>query len=66
VFADFCLTGLAALRSDGSRTSQGTVTDESGLAHTDAAVSVESIGTDAAGELYALGLEGQIWRLDPA
>lgn len=66
VFADFCLTGLAALRSDGSRTSQGTVTDESGLAHTDAAVGVESIGTDAAGELYALGLEGQIWRLDPA
>ena len=66
VFADFCLRGLAALRSDGSRTSQGTVTDESGLAHTDTAVSVESIGTDAAGELYALGLEGQVWRLDPA
>jgi glucose/arabinose dehydrogenase len=66
VFADFCLRGLDALRSDGSRTSQGTVTDESGLAGTDAAISVESIGTDAAGELYALGLSGQIWRVDPA
>ncbi len=66
VFADFCLRGLAALRSDGSRTSQGTVIDESGLAHTDTAVNVESLGTDAAGELYALGLEGQVWRLDPA
>jgi glucose/arabinose dehydrogenase len=66
VFADFCLRGLAALRSDGSRTSQGNVTDESGLAHTDTAVNVESIGTDAVGELYALGLEGQVWRLDPA
>ena len=66
VWGDFCAFGLDALRSDASTTSEGTVTDESPLAGTKSARQVESIGTDAAGEVYALSLTGTIWRLDPA
>jgi glucose/arabinose dehydrogenase len=60
LFTDFCDGRLRAIRADGGQTvDERTFDDVSG----DALV---SFGTDAAGEVYVVSLEGPIFRLDPA
>jgi len=58
VFADYCSGTIQALRlADGAVADQRTFDVE--------APGVSSFGTDNTGELYAVSLEGQLFRLDP-
>ncbi|QYG91693.1 PQQ-dependent sugar dehydrogenase [Iamia sp. SCSIO 61187] len=59
LFGDFCKPGLSAIRLDGDTVAETAVLD-------DAAATVVSVDTDAAGEVYVLSLDGVVARLDPA
>jgi glucose/arabinose dehydrogenase len=59
LFADYCLGAIEALRVDGDR----------GAAHRSlgsVVPRISSFGQDAEGELYAMSLEGPLYRLAPA
>jgi hypothetical protein len=58
VYGDYCLGALRALLQE-----NGAVADEQPLGPT--VPSLVSFGEDAAGELYALSLNGPVYRLDP-
>jgi glucose/arabinose dehydrogenase len=60
LFTDYCDGRLRAIRAAGGETvDERTFDDVSGN-------SLVSFGTDAAGEVYVLSLDGAIYRLDPA
>jgi len=60
LFTDYCDGRLRALRAAGGQTvDERTFDDVSGN-------SLVSFGTDGAGEVYVLSLDGAIYRLDPA
>jgi glucose/arabinose dehydrogenase len=60
LFTDYCDGRLRAIRAAGGQTvDERTFDDVSGA-------SLVSFGTDAAGEVYVLSLDGPIYRLDPA
>jgi glucose/arabinose dehydrogenase len=60
LFTDYCDGRLRAIRAAGGQTvDERTFDDVSGN-------SLVSFGTDAAGEVYVLSLDGAIYRLDPA
>jgi glucose/arabinose dehydrogenase len=60
LFTDYCDGRLRAIRADGGQTvDERTFDDVSGA-------SLVSFGTDAAGEVYVLSLDGPIYMLDPA
>ena len=58
VFADFCAGQLRALRQSG-----GQLVDERTFSNS--VRSLSSFGQDNAGELYALSLQGGVFRIDP-
>ena len=60
LFGDFCQGLLRALRASG-----GAVTEERTFDQANAG-SLVSFGVDADGEVYALSLDGTIYRIDPA
>ena len=69
LLSDLCKGGIRALRVEHDPADPGNighVVDHAQLLGTDGASQVISFGTDADGEVYALGLQGQVWRLDPA
>lgn len=66
LYSDLCRTGVYGLRSTTPDDGIGHVTDERKLASTPAINQVISFGTDAAGEVYLLSLDGVIRRIDPA
>jgi len=60
LFTDYCDGRLRAIRAAGGQTvDERTFDDVSGN-------SLVSFGTDAAGEVYVLSLDGAVYRLDPA
>ena len=59
LFTDFCDGRIRAVRAAGGQTVDQRTFDASGG-------DLVSFGTDAAGEVYVLSLEGPIYRLDPA
>lgn len=66
LFSDLCRPGVHGLTATRPSDRVGTVTDERLLAGTGKADQIISFGTDAAGEVYVLSLDGTIDRLDPA
>ena len=59
LFTDYCDGRLRAIRAEGGQTVDETTFDAEGS-------SLVSFGTDRAGEVYVLSLDGGIYRLDPA
>ena len=59
LFTDYCDGRLRAIRAEGGQTTDETTFDAEGT-------NLVSFGTDSAGEVYVLSLDGIIYRIDPA